>query len=486
MLERPTATKRELITLIIGVILTILGKVIPPFGPVTEEGVLVLFTFIALIVVMLRDGDIWTTLIIMFLFSFFGKQNFGNTVITGMMSNNIIWMLFFMFWFLDGVRRSGLINWMVKALLKNNLVKKGPYYLVAVLMFTSFFVAAVTQGGGVVAVIMIAVLNSIARQINLPQRSSYVASTAVGIALATIMGGLGVPYSGVVYLLKAYMGQMGGGLQNVFQTTLICWLAFILYLIIHICLVKFIIRPKVDKDSFKVIEMEDAGKMTATMKQTIGALLVLVVLIAGQSLIPATTPVGALFALLGQSGPFAAALLIMVLIKDPQGAYLFNFREKMNQSTNWKALMVPAAMLYVMSFITGNMDNGIFKLFMALVAPFGGLAPWLFLLIALLVATLLTNFTNNVLIVLVFTPIGGSIFANDPKYFALYMLGVAFAETLALAVPSGGYVSMILHANKEGLIESNDIVKWGLLLSVLQILCVYAFLMIMPGMWTIS
>ena len=326
-----TLSKKERVNNIqafIGLLLVVIGGFLPQIGLITKNGMLVLATFIAVLFGFSKNFSPWYVISAVLLYSIFSGASFTNTIFPAMISNNIIWMIVFTYWFIAAVQESGALRYLTKKLLSMPLAKKGPYGLMFILMIASWIGAALTQSMGGVLLLVYAILQDVANELELEKYNKWTVLTGIGCAIVGCMGNLVLPF-GAVTLLYNSLFESTFGLMTMPSDGL--W--FLTYMLISIFVVaafiiitKYLVRPNVNIEKFKDLKTVGVGGIKATKQAKIMlAMLVFIILILLlPSVLPSDFIISKICSNIGVTGAFGIGAFVGCFV---QGDKLFNFNE---------------------------------------------------------------------------------------------------------------------------------------------------------------
>lgn len=189
---------KRTIFIIIGLVLMFLGgKIIPPWGPMTELGTAMFCAFIGLIVLITGTGDtIWPSCAALLSIIVWGFQTSVQAV-ANFVGTTVIVQMIAIFVICSGLRETGAGQVIARKLLSTRAIQGKPWLFSGVFLIT-FLIADIflSTFGGIL--FSFAVLDSIRDALGYKKNDKYIQSMTVGLYLAAMMGASFLPFSGMV------------------------------------------------------------------------------------------------------------------------------------------------------------------------------------------------------------------------------------------------------------------------------------------------
>ena len=462
-------SKKNCIDALVGTMLLLLGIILPGIGVVSKQGMLVIGAFISIIYGWARNLSGWYAVLITLIYSVAAGADYTNSIITSLMGSSSVWMILFALWFAAVLQNSGLMNYLTAKLLSLKIAKKGPYWLMCILMVTTLIVNAVTQVSLAVLVLILAMLQSITEELGLEKYNIWTVITAVGCALCNSLGSVLFPFAATqVFYFTLIKSTFGVQLMPPFGAYFIHMLVLcILSIAVIILITKYIIRPKVDfssLDNLKALSGEEV-KFTKAMGWSIVATLVVVFILMLPSMLPSSWAITGVLSRFGSVGAFAIAVLIGVFVQGEDGNALFNFEDRAQRTTPWTLLLTVGAMFYFGGMLNVP-ETGIPQLFNLIAQPLSGLSPMVVVCLLTICIGIATNFLNNWIVQVMFAPIGFALLGHDTAWTMMLVTMSIASSSIALALPSASSSAIALHANKE-VGKSSQYITWGFIFAVI-------------------
>lgn len=283
----------------------------------------------------------------------------------------------------------------------------------------------------------------------------------LGIVLACTIGLSLFPFKSVPLTVLGSFTALSGQTVPFFSYFCFTLPVCLLSIIVYILLCKFIFRPDVHNLTELTVDSfgEDA-KVTFTTYQKIImfflALMILLLLLP--SVLPKEWTISQFFASIGSTGTLMFLIAIMCLLKYDNKP-IMDFKV-MAKGISWDVVILTATVLPLSGFITNDTTGLVPFLSKYLSDLFEGKSTFIFLILVIVLAVILTNFCNNAVTgILLITITFSFASANGIDPIALAVI-ITYCVHLAILTPAGSPMAAILHGNREW-ISAGDIYKYG-------------------------
>ena len=444
---------------------------IPPVGGMTEYGMGVLGTFIGAIYGWSTIGMIWPSIIAMLALGMEIGMNkmvaasIGNPVVAGLL------ILFPMFSVLSSLK---VTEWLANKFLTNKLALGRPWVGITIMFLGAFFTSFINPI--LVIIIFGTFVVSLTKSLGIKPYSKLATALLLGLSYSTMLGQITVPMisTGLTF---------SNAFQNMFQTTVpyaqymvFMYLAGVLLVIISVLVMRFVLR--VDVSPFATLNADMLGvssKLNRDQKIAAGFFIAFVVILLAHSLTPVETAVGAFLGKLGFFGISGIIGAIMMLLKKQDGSPLLDF-PKMAAHLPWDAFFLTAFILVISAFLT-TPETGLNAAIGAMIAPMTKLNPWVFIILVLIFAAVVTNVANNLILTIVIMPVLYR-FAALVGMDGTSLIFVLFITTqLALATPGASPITAIAMSNTS-IVKVVDMMKMSFIF--IPIMLVATIIVCMP------
>ncbi|MBQ9890458.1 MAG: anion permease [Firmicutes bacterium] len=392
---------KYIIWVAIGLIIMFLGgKIVPMWGPMTEQGVAMLCVFVGLLVLITATGElIWpscaafiATILCGYMNAATASMNFiGTSVILQMIAVNVI---------CSALRETGAGQVLAKKMLSAKFVQGKP------LMFTAFFLITfliadvfLSTFGGII--FSFAVFDSIIEALDLKKDEPYVQMMTLGLYLAGMLGSSMLPFSGMVLgitnAFNAAVSPQGYNFNAAVYIicALIVGIVFMIVFSLSMKIFKCDMSKIKDLDVTTLPSLKDVS--TKFSKRQIILLCSFIFGIAysfALLLIPKSLPWYAKFASITQAGWFVLVIVILSIVK-VDGKPLMNAAKHFKEGAIWGFIMT-VGMFSIIGGALSNNDLG-FKTWLTetLQPMFSNMSLPVYILLIVAVCAVVTNFFSN-------------------------------------------------------------------------------------------
>lgn len=425
-----------------------LFRYLPPFGPVTPMGMHVLGIFISTLYGWSTINLLWPGLFSILALGMVEGNTMTGVVAAGLGSQTT-WLIFFMFIFVTCFEKNGGSKFVASWFISRKLLKGRPLLFSFFFFLGAFFLGMMNSFASII--FFWGVLYQICAKFGYKPYEKYSVFMVMGSVLFAVFGSISHSLKGSVLILSgAYTSATGSTITMIEFVK--CMVPLGLFLIVvYLFLMKFIFRVSFEKiqqiDLDSLIDKNDLV-ISKQLKWTFFYLALLVVLLMGSGVVPKST---ALYKFLTDIGLFGAAVIVVgaMMVTRVDGRPLLDFTAMVRQGVQWDVLFICATILPLSSLLTAQ-NTGIGALFVNIFnAVIGNASPYMFVVLALLIAFILTNFGNNVSIAILLLPGIFSIATSlglDPK--PIYIALVA-ATHFAFLTPGACPYAGLLFGNTE-------------------------------------
>jgi len=443
---------------------------LPPISGITPFGMHVLGGFLGCIYAYTVGIVMWPSFVTMFYLAFIQPNLTFNSVIATAFGNETLWIIVMSLLFCGGLNRCGLMTTMGKWLLSKNIVKKGPFYFLASIWLTSWFLGLITVAAVPVSIMMWSMYRELMEQTGIKKFSAFSNVVVCGIAVFAYLGASVFPFSGMVLMLKGFFVNSG------FTSTLsdASYLLFsmsvsVVFFICAMLITKFVVRPKVDFDITNA-QMGETQKLILTSAQKVAlcTLVGLIVLLLLPSFIPSGNIFSTFLSKMGFPGMAALAALILSLTPKEPGSkeHIIELDTELRASFNWSQITLLATIFLFSSLLTAP-STGISQLLVTLTTPiFTGKSAFMTVFLLILAGCIITNCINNVVTMSILTPIALTYCGLAGVNPNLLYAGFAIILIQGCVLPSGSAVGALLHSNTD-IIKAKSIYVYASIYTVL-------------------
>lgn len=443
-------TPTYLINSIICVALMLFFRFIPPFGGITEYGMLILGIFLGSIYGWVFVDFIWPSFVGMVLL---GLTDYGTiAVVFGQgFGDSIVLNMLLTFTFFAFINKSGLMQWMANRFISLRMNVGHPWRLVFCFFIIASFVAGLTNNIAVTILLwylFYGICDNVGYQVG-DRFVSFIVCGIVFFATFSIVIFPFLPFSLVGIGLMSSMADFGQYSQLGWITAgTVCTLLLIFsYMLIG----KWVFRVDISRlndqeDRFANLREQPMG---ASERVGLCYLLIFLVVIIAPTVLPKTWALTKILSNMSIIGACAVCLSGICFLKDEKGAAKNKLGDLIASAVNWDMILLLIATVPICKAMEGP-ETGIMTAVMGLVQPImdsvGGLT---FVILVIIFFGVVTQFAHNLILLLVFGPMLAQLCAGygiPPIVFcAVFMMVIQ----TAIATPGASANSAMLFGNTQ-------------------------------------
>lgn len=426
----------------------LLFRFIPGFAGITPLGMGILGSFIGAIYGWVAIGLFWPSLIALL---GIGLSVGMTQMLVAGFGNLVFFGLAFVMPIIGLCTETGAFRWIIDKVLNSKALQGKGFMTIWVLFLLAYFLGFTNPI--IMCLVLCSFVAAICKQVGYEKNDKFPIYVYFGIAFASMLGQVLLPFCGTgLTLVLAYNTMFPSS-----PLDMMLYLAFMLpmgvFLItVYTLLLKFIFRVDVSKlADFKA----EGGvpPMNRDQKIALSAFAIFIVTLMISSL-----PLGAVSSFLSMFGMVGIILLILgilPLIKKGDGTPLINLDKAMT-AVPWGLITMMAYIMVIATYLT-SADAGITSAMSLLLAPLLQLPPIVFIIVALGFACIMTNFANNMVVIVLVMPFMYT-FAASVGMSATGIICLLFVMAqFALITPAASPVTAV--AMSQEMADSNVMMK---------------------------
>lgn len=438
---------------VIVVAIMVFFRFLPTVGSMTPLGVTVLGIFIGALYGWIKCDMVWPSVLAMILLGMTDYVENVSAVFTSAISNFTIQMMIWLLVFSAILTVSGISKQLATRMIRSKFGKGHPWLLSIAIYAAAGIVAAF--GGGFAAILICWDFTyNIAAQVGYTNKDKWPRMMVISVVVAVCIVACLLPFQvgiaatfGYLFTAAANAGVEGYTSYNFVTYLLLSSSMIIVSSSIFFVLLKFIIRPDVEK--LKSYSDDTPNEpFTAQQKIAVWALVAMIVLTSVPSMLPACA-LKTVLTRIGTTPIILAITVVITYLRDKDGKQYFTFQQLGSQGMFWPMMfMVSTAVVVGGALSTPAM--GFTSTIMSIFTPiFQNATPYVFGLVILAVTMLLTNMVNNAVAGAIMVPVmfsfAVSIGANPMAITACTVL----ASNMGILLPCASPSAAMLHSNKE-------------------------------------
>lgn len=432
---------------IIGIVIMLLGWLIPGNETVTALGWQVLFIFLGALYLWCSVELIWPSFLALLML---GLTDYGtvSNVIASAMSNSTVMLMFYMMLFASIANEAGLVDYISQKILSSKMLKGRPWILTGAIVFASLIGSALIDGVPAILICW-SMIYEICKQVGYEKQDKWPSVAIVGVLFATCFGISIFPFKFTVVGTFGFAQQVFPELTYNYGG----WLVLALVISVFACLLyllicRFVVRPDISllKQEFSVAQAE---RLSGRQKKALVLLIVLIVLVMFPSFLPDGNMFKTVFETkLGTVG-ITVFCIVLALLMRQDGESFVKFPAIAAKGIYWGVLIMSAAALTLAGALVSE-DTGISRLFVEVLSPaLSGISGTVFVFAAVFLTLIVTNMINNAIVMAVAVPLVCTL--GEPMGLNLVAVTglLVFSCTMALFLPSASPYGAMLHGNRE-------------------------------------
>lgn len=468
--------KQILHAIIMLIIIFGIGHLEPP-GSLTPLGMKLSGIFLALLYGWTVSDLFWPSIIGLVAMAFSGMYDTLAQFWQLSFGNETVVFLLFMFGFTEVLTEVGLVNYIANKMISFQFLNNRPWLFSFVFLFATYLIAYINMFAAIL--VPWSIFYIIADKFDFKPYEKYPTLMIIGIILASVIGGCVMPYKPVPLVIMRAYTQLSGVEADLFKHIIFALVLTIALLIVYVLICRFLFRPDLKELKHINVDFVDQSALILNTKQKIvlGFFLAFIFLMIAPSLLPKT---GLLYAVIHQLGIAGCTMVLVVLmtIIPYQGEPLLDFTKMSAQSINWGIFMTMAFVLPFTSIYTAD-ATGVKPFILELIGPvLNGLPPVLFLVVVMLVATILTNFMNNMVVGALLTTVICSLVSSMDMDIAPILGILIICASLAIVTPAACPNAAVMFANKKWC-RTSDLYKY----CSITVILLFLFTMTVGLLW---
>lgn len=412
-------------------------RFLPPIGTITPWGMQTIGIFIGILYGWTTCNKVWPSLIgIVALGYLDGRTVFGTLGIC--FSDNLVLTTLFFFCFSAIVEKTGLSKYIANWCISRKFAAGKPYVMVTMFTIAAVIVSAFVNLFASMLLLTI-IFGQFCTQAGFKSGDAYPAYGTITIILGSTVGGGIFPFMGQSYVVNSVMQKVTGAQMDFVAFTIIQIILAAISIALFMLIFKHIFKPDVsillsDEDRFACYRDD---KMTPAQKQLTGLIVLLMLLLFLPGILPKNWAVTAFLANLDVPGSALFAIAVYYILNIGKPANEVIAFSELAKGINWDLILMFATIAPLVAAINDKQSNIMPYIVSLLDDVFGGMSPVMFLIVGFFIAMTVSQFVNNVAVVLAFLPVmfafGQSMDINPlvVAIVASYILNISFCTPTA-------------------------------------------------------
>lgn len=437
--------KMKRIHMVIMCLLTLGISICPPIGQITPLGMKSLAVFVGVMYGWITIDLIFPSIFGFVALSLFNIMSAPVAFANGFGNAQVLQVLAAMV-FTGGLDAVGVTNLIANWLLSQKIIRKNPWFLVMGIILIAYVLGLC--GSAFASILLLwAVVMQIAEDCNCPKKDPIISFLLLMITIASFAGMFVMPFYPPSMTFTGFFSQASGMPFTGISFIAVSGLTTLSTLIIMCLVAKFIFRINPSNFSISDDLALNFQNNTVAMKEKIGLVILIVYIIV--LILPSIFPQIPGASIINSLGVCGVSLLGMLILTacSVKGNSIVDLSQMWTRYTEWPLILLLAVTFPLASALQAN-EAGIMTTIMSILVPLtSSLSPTALLIFAMIVLGILTQFTHNIVLAAVFSPIliplyvsmGGNPYTIS---FAMY-----FVLNASYVTPAASLQSAMVHGN---------------------------------------
>lgn len=450
------------------IVLMLMGQFVPTIGSIQPLGMQVIFIFAGIIYGWSTLGMITPSLLGIFFIGLLEGNTMVTTLATAFGDRIALCLLFFLI-FSALIDQVGLSKYIANWCVSRKLVAGRPWGIAVMFCLAAGIISA-TVNLFAAMILMWGIFYSFCEEVQIKPQDPYAAIVLIGIIYsASLCGGL-FPFMGGSLIVIGQQLAFTGADVNFLKFTMMQLVMAIISAVLFFAAAKFIFKPDTSfMKNYKPVSNE-ALTMSRDQKFVLALLVLTVFILFAPGFLPAAWPL--VIWLKALDIAIVPAMMVVFYYVYKSGREDKVSFETLMAKVNWDLIFMFATVA-VLSKAFIREDAGL-MLFLneSLSGLFNGMSPFIFVATIITIASITTQFANNIAIILVFSPImyGFALqLGVDP--FVITVIS-AFALNQAFATPAASGPAAMIFSNKKW-VPTKMAYTWGLMIFFINLFAAF-------------
>lgn len=445
----------------------------PPIAPITPMGMKIAGVFLGMVWLWSTVDSIWPSLLGLTLLGLTGVEGEGYAGMKGVAlqaygTDTVILVLFGMVLF-GSVEYLGVTKYIARWFLTRKIINGRPIAFLFMFFLACYFLSAVTSP--IISLLIVwAIGIELLESFGVTPQDKLWPIFNIGVFFASTIGQPMLPFKGAqLVVLSAYNKTSG-------ETMAFApWIAYnfimsMILLFIFLFLIKFVFKPdlsKISNISTEYFAERPLPPLSLQQKLVMWDIVLYIFMILAPGLLPKSIPGMAFLSQLGVVGVTSVCIVILMVIY-VSGKPVLPFQQVAAKQINWGVYFLVAAAVYAANSLS-KPETGINQFLLQNLDPIlGGRSPFMFALMMLVVALILTNFANNAAMAVLLMPVIVAFAGQMNESAVPYVASVGMMVFVAMLTPAASPHAGMMHGRPD-LISRNNIYKYGVPLCLIAL-----------------
>lgn len=446
----------------------------PAMAPITPIGMKVVGIFLGMVFLWSTVDSTWPSLLGLTLLGLTGLEGNGYAGMKAVAmqaygADTVILVLLGMVLF-GSIEYLGVTKYIARWFVTRKIVNGRPYGFILMFFLACYFLSALTS-----PVISLLIVWSIGIELlesfGIRRDEPLWAAFNFGVFFVSTIGQPMLPFKGAQLVVLSAYSKASGDTMAFGPWILFNFIMSMILIGLFLLGMRFIFRVDVSKlqnISVEYFANDPLPPLNISQKLVLADLVAYIAMILAPGMLPKTVPGMKFLASLGVVGVTSLCIVVLMVIL-VGGKQVLPFQQVASKQINWGVYFLVAAAVYAAGSLS-KPETGVNEFLIKYLTPIlGGHSEFVFGLIMLIVALLLTNFANNAAMAVLLMPVilafTGQMGVNPVPYVA----GVGMLVFVAMLTPSASPHAGMMHGRPD-VISKADIYKYGVPASIVALL----------------
>lgn len=441
------------------ILLMIVIGSLPTFGQLTPYGMKTIGILVAVIYGFSTVGTLWASLAGIVALGIIGIMG---QVVASALGTPLIWGIILLQVIMYALTKEKVTTFFANWIIARKVLKGRPWLFSFFILLGAFVISIVNPFAALL--LFWDIVYATCDKFDQPHNCRWSQFMILGITFSAGLGVVSLPMltSNGITVFANYAAIAGESL-NVIKYIAALVPLMLVSVGIYILMCKYVFRP--DITPFKAIDAsvadQSALKLNRRQVAVLAAMVAFLLILFAPFILPAEWGLTAFLSNLGLFGGCAVIILILACLRI-DGEPLVNFQEAASKNIQWGTVFMVALLMPLGNAISGE-ASGILVTIQGLLEPIlAGRSIYIFAVIMVVIAVVLTNVSQNLVVIGILLPVLGAMGGNNINLAAMTIL-IALGTHYACVLPSASFVA--------GLMFSNDNVTKGFLYKYGAIIC---------------
>jgi len=424
-------------------------RFLPPFLAMTPNGMAVLGAFLGWLYGVCFSNICFACLLGFIAISFTGIMPITQYYTAGFGSDTVILLIFSMIFIGGLVSEFNLTELLMKKMFHVKIIYGRPWIFSGAILLLSYLVCTFTNPY-IVTLFIYQIIITISKKVGFKPFSAWPSIMIIACTLLSSLTIINMPYKATTLLFFGIFSGATNGLT-------VSWGGFMIFVhaiailgtILYLCLCRILFRPdisalaQVDASLFG-----ETNKATKKQKMALGLMVMFVISLLGFGFVPESWALKSYLNMIGLAGIVMICIMVAMLLR-VEGEPLVDFIPMAKKGMQWDVFLILGFSIPLMTLLT-NEETGITASLMSVLMPIlSGHSPIVFIIVVLIISVLLTNCFNNMVVIMIMTPIVCGYALEIGANPALLITMLIITGYLAILLPAGSPLTAIMFGHRE-------------------------------------